>query len=62
MTPLPNQSAIFVGSVVGILNVYLYTSPAPPPCRRDIIFDLKADHQCTHDILNYFFFTKIPIT
>jgi hypothetical protein len=40
--PVPNQSAICVGSVVGFLNVFSYTLPAPPPCRLDIIFDLKA--------------------
>jgi hypothetical protein len=40
-TPILNQSAIFVGSVVSFLNVFKYTPPKPPPCRLDIIFDLK---------------------
>jgi hypothetical protein len=38
--PFLNQSAIFVGFVVGFLNVFSYT-PAEPPCRLDIIFDLE---------------------
>jgi hypothetical protein len=37
-----DQSAIFVGSVVGFLNVFSYTFPEPPPCRLDIIFDLNG--------------------
>jgi hypothetical protein len=40
--PVPNQSAICVGIVVGFLNVLSYTLAVPPPCRLDIIFDLKA--------------------
>jgi hypothetical protein len=40
-TPILNQSAIFVGSVVSFLNVFKHTPPEPPPCRLDIIFDLK---------------------
>jgi hypothetical protein len=42
LIPLLTQSAIFVGFVGGILNVFAYTPPAPPPCRLDIIFDLEA--------------------
>jgi hypothetical protein len=34
--------AIFVGVVVGVLNVFTYTPPAPPPSRLNIIFDLEA--------------------
>jgi hypothetical protein len=41
LIPILNQSAIFVGSVVGFLNVLKYTPPAPPPCRLDIISDLE---------------------
>jgi len=39
--PILNQSAIFVGVVVGFQNVLKYTPPEPPPCRLDIIFDLE---------------------
>jgi len=39
---LLNQSAIFVGVVVSVLNVFSYTLPAPPPSRLNIIFDLEA--------------------
>jgi len=41
LSPILNQSAIFVGSVVGFLNVLKYTPPVPPSCRLDIIFDLE---------------------
>jgi len=36
-----NQSAIFVGVVVGFLNVLEYVS-SPPPSRLNIIFDLES--------------------
>jgi hypothetical protein len=39
--PFLNQSAIFVGVVVGFLNVFSYTPAELPPCRLDIIFDLE---------------------
>jgi len=39
--PLLNQSAIFVGSVVGFLSVWYKYASSPPPCRLDIIFDLE---------------------
>ena len=42
IVPLLNQSAIFVGVVVSVLNVFSYTPPAPPPSRLNIIFDLEA--------------------
>jgi hypothetical protein len=41
--PIPNQSAICVDIVVGFLNVLSYTPAEPPPCRLDIIFDLKPE-------------------
>jgi hypothetical protein len=40
MTPILNQSAIFVGGG-GFLNVYSQYASSPPPSRRDIIFDLE---------------------
>jgi hypothetical protein len=39
--PIINQSAIFVGSVVGFLNVRKKYASSPSPCRLDIIFDLE---------------------
>jgi hypothetical protein len=49
----PDQSAIFVGIIVSVLNVFLYTPSAPPPNRRDIIFDLNG-------ILKSFLYFVIP--
>jgi hypothetical protein len=40
--PLLNQSGIFVGIVVGFLNVLSYTPAEPSPFRLDIISDLEA--------------------
>jgi len=42
-----NQSAIFVGVVVGVLSVLKYTLPALPPSRLNIIFDLELLNQIT---------------
>jgi hypothetical protein len=39
--PIQHQSAIFVGVVVGFLNVFSYTPAHPPPSRLNIIFDRK---------------------
>jgi len=39
--PFLNQSAIFVGFVVGFLNVLPYTLAELPPSRLNIIFDLE---------------------
>jgi hypothetical protein len=41
LIPILNQSAIFVGSVVGFLNVCTQYASSPPPCRLNIIFDLE---------------------
>jgi hypothetical protein len=41
LIPFLNQSAIFVGSGVGFLNVFSYMPAEPPPRRLDIIFDLE---------------------
>ena len=45
LMPILTQSATFVGIVVGALNVCKYTPPAPPPCRRGIIFDSEPAEQ-----------------
>jgi len=41
--PFLNQSAIFFGFIVGILNVFPYTPPVHPLRRREIIFDLERE-------------------
>jgi len=39
--PIQHQSAIFVGVVVGLLNVFSYTPAEPPLSRLNIIFDFE---------------------
>jgi hypothetical protein len=52
--PFPNQSAIFVGIVVGFLNVLSYTPAEPTPRRLDIIFDLEMKFHYLYIGLVYF--------
>ncbi|MFH1080981.1 MAG: hypothetical protein V1766_12115 [Pseudomonadota bacterium] len=55
LIPFLNQSAIFVGSVVGFLNVCTYAL-SPPPCRLDIIFDLEMEQDAAKPL-----FTDIDV-